>query len=167
MSKLKREKPVFNFFADMGEKIVSPWSLFDPSSPSKSNSAFFEAGNIGFNLEYREIDQDYGVVIEIFSETNDGERVRLLSIEGYEKKPLLRIGEHPPTLIILDLAKDRDALDWCLNQCKQRKLVDWINEAGYPQIASELDQDAIRSILPKLEKKARSMVAKHNKQIST
>jgi len=30
VSKLKKEKPVFNFFADLGEKIVSPWSLFKP-----------------------------------------------------------------------------------------------------------------------------------------
>ena len=39
MSKLKREKPIFNFFADLGEKIVAPWSLFGHSSTVKKKSA--------------------------------------------------------------------------------------------------------------------------------
>ena len=164
MSRMKRKMPVFNFLADMGEKIMSH---FDLSSPNKANSASFEAGNIGFNLVYRELDQDCGVAIQIFSDTDDGEEVGLLSLDGFEKNPFLRIGENPPTPVILDVAKDRDGLDWTLNQCKPGKLEDWINEAGYPEIASELDQDAIRSVLPKLEKKARSLVAKNNKPIST
>ena len=39
MRKLKREKPVFNFFADLGEKIVSPWSVFERSSTLKKKTA--------------------------------------------------------------------------------------------------------------------------------
>ena len=150
----------------MGEKITSPWSLFDLFSPSKKNLASIDAGNIGFCLEYRELDQDCGVAIQIFSDTNDGEEVRLLSLDGYEKNPLIRIGDNPPTPIILDFAEDCDALDWSLNQCRQGKLVDWINDAGYPQIASELDQDAIQSVLPKVEKLARSLLAAHKKKQS-
>ena len=159
--------PVFNFFADIGEKIMTPWSLLDPLSPSKTDLASINAGNISFSLEYLELDQDCGVAIKIVYDGNDGEEVGLLSLDGYEKNPFLRIGESTPKPIILDVAKDRNGLDWALNQCKPGNLVDRINEAGFPEIASKLDQDAVQSVLPKVEKLARSLLAKHKKQISS
>ena len=52
-----------------------------------------------------------------------------------------------------------ETLRWTLDQFKGRKLKAMIERAGYPAIASELDEELIQSILPELEEKALAVVA--------
>ena len=51
-----------------------------------------------------------------------------------------------------------NTLDWTFKQFKFRRLGEMINRAGYPGIASELDEDLIAEKLPAIEKEAWSIV---------
>ena len=56
-----------------------------------------------------------------------------------------------------------DTLRWTLDQFKSGKLKSMIERAGYPSIASELDENLIQAVMPKIEKRSWDLVALNNK----
>jgi len=56
-----------------------------------------------------------------------------------------------------------ETLRWTLDQFKGGKLKSMIERAGYPSIASELDEPLIRELMPKIEERSWELVALNNK----
>ncbi len=128
----------------------------------------YEAGNISFGLEFRELDipgvlKDRGMAIHVMSDVA-GQKVELLAFDCFEGGPHYHYGPRNQDIrIYWDVTTSGDTLRWTLDQFKAGNLRKMIERAGYPAIASELDENLVQSILPKIEKRAFELVAENNK----
>jgi len=126
----------------------------------------FEAGNIRFGLEFREIPEanERGMAIHVRSEVA-GEEIELLAFDCFEGAPHYHYGPRNQDIrIYWDTTTSGETLRWTLDQFKDRKLKAMIERAGYPAIAAELDEGLVQSILPAMEKKAFAVVAENAKK---
>ena len=125
----------------------------------------FEAGNIRFGLEYRELEQlnDGGMAIHVLSDVS-GQEIELLAFDCFRNGPHYHYGPRNRDIrIYWDVTTSGETLRWTLDQFKDRKLKAMIERAGYPAIAAELDEDLVASILPAMEKKALAVVKENQK----
>jgi hypothetical protein len=121
----------------------------------------FEAGNIRFGLEYRELPQinDRGMAIHVMSDVA-GQEIELLAFDCFENAPHYHYGpRNQDVRIYWDVTTSGETLRWTLDQFKAGKLKAMIQRAGYPSVATELDEGLVQSLLPTIEKKALSLVA--------
>ena len=126
----------------------------------------FEAGNLRFGLEFREIPEanERGMAIHVRSEVA-GEEIELLAFDCFEGAPHYHYGPRNQDIrLYWDTTTSGETLRWTLDQFKDHKLKAMIERAGYPAIAAELDEDLVQSILPAMEKKAFAVVAENAKK---
>ena len=118
----------------------------------------FEAGNIVFGLEFRDLDipgvlKDRGMAIHVLSDVA-GQEIELLAFDCFEGAPHYHYGpRNQDVRIYWDTTTAGDTLRWTLDQFKERKLKAMIERAGYPTIAAAVDEDLVQSILPAMEEK--------------
>ncbi|PKB73667.1 MAG: hypothetical protein BZY75_00640 [SAR202 cluster bacterium Io17-Chloro-G7] len=123
----------------------------------------FEAGNIAIGLEYRILSQinDEGMAIHVVSNVA-GQEVELLAFDCFQNGPHYHYGPRNQDIrIYWDTTTSGETLRWTLDQFKAGNLRKMIERAGYPAIASELDENLVQSILPKIEKRAFDLVAEN------
>jgi hypothetical protein len=122
-----------------------------------------EAGNIRFGLEFREVANDRGLAIHVMSDVAD-EEVELLAFDCFEVGPHYHYG--PRNLdqrIYWDTTTSGDTLRWTLDQFKAGNLKSMIERAGYPSIASAVDENLVQSLMPKIEARSFELVAMNSK----
>ena len=125
----------------------------------------FEAGNIRFGLEYRLLPQinSEGMAIHVMSDVA-GQNVELLAFDCFENGPHYHYGPRNQDIRIYwdtTVTPEKETLRWTLDQFKAGNLRKMIERAGYPSIASELDENLIQSILPAIEKRSFELVAEN------
>jgi hypothetical protein len=107
----------------------------------------FEAGNIRFGLEFRELRNDRGLAVHVLSDVA-GQEIELLAFDCFEVGPHYHYGPRNQDIrIYWDTAVDPDPLRWTLDQFKAGKLPAMIERAGYPSIAAALDTELIAAKL--------------------
>ena len=124
-----------------------------------------QAGNIRFGLEYRHLPQinDEGMAIHVLSDIA-GQEVEVLAFDCFQNAPHYHYGpRNQDVRIYWDTTTSGETLKWTLDQFKGGKLKSMIERAGYPSIASELDEDLIQAVMPKIEKRSWDLVALNNK----
>ena len=124
-----------------------------------------EAGNIRFGLEYRHLPQinDEGMAIHVLTDIA-GQEVELLAFDCFQNAPHYHYGpRNQDVRIYWDVTTSGETLKWTLDQFKGGKLKSMIERAGYPSIASELDENLIADLMPKIEKRSWELVAMNNK----
>ncbi len=115
-------------------------------------------GNIKFGLEYRNLVSDGGMAIHVLGDVA-GQEIELLAFDCFKNNPHYHYGPRNKNIrIYWDKTMVPNTLDWTFKQFKFRRLGEMINRAGYPGIASELDEDLIAEKLPAIEKEAWSIV---------
>jgi hypothetical protein len=127
----------------------------------------FEAGNIRFGLEMRkQVGGDGGLAIHVLADLAGtpgrtyAEETELLAFDCFREAPHYHYGPRNKNhRIFWDKTLVPDPLGWTLEQFKSGKLRDMIQQAGYPGVAADYDQDIVSAILPALEKRARIMDA--------
>ena len=127
----------------------------------------FEAGNIRFGLEMRkQVGGDGGLAIHVLADLAGtpgrtyAEETELLAFDCFREAPHYHYGPRNKNhRIFWDKTLVPDPLGWTLQQFKSGKLRDMIQQAGYPGVAADYDQDIVSAILPALEKRARIMDA--------
>lgn len=122
-----------------------------------------EAGNIRFGLEYRLLPQinDEGMAIHIMSDVA-GENVELLAFDCFQNAPHYHYGpRNEDVRIYWDTTTSGETLRWTLDQFKAGNLRKMIDRAGYPSIASALDENLIQSLMPAIEKRVYELVAEN------
>jgi hypothetical protein len=127
----------------------------------------FEAGNIRFGLEMRkQVGGDGGLAIHVLADLAGtpgrtySEETELLAFDCFREAPHYHYGPRNKNhRIFWDKTLVPDPLGWTLEQFKNGKLRDMIQQAGYPGVATDYDQDIVSAILPALEKRARIMDA--------
>ena len=127
----------------------------------------FEAGNIRFGLEMRRLASgDGGLAIHVLADLagtpgkHYTEETELLAFDHFWDAPHYHYGPRNKNhRIFWDKTLVTDPLNWTLGQFKSKKLAAMIERAGYPGIASDLDQELIESVIPGMEKRALEMVA--------
>lgn len=128
----------------------------------------FEAGNIRFGLELRTLrGGDGGLAIHVMSDlvgtptdpyTSETE---ILAFDCFREAPHYHYGPREKNhRIYWDKTLIPDPLEWTLDVLKARKLREMIEAAGYPGVATNLDEDLVASLLPAIETKAREMQPK-------
>jgi len=120
-----------------------------------------EAGNIRFGLEYRHLPQinDEGMAIHVLSDIA-GQEVELLAFDCFQGAPHYHYGpRNQDVRIYWDVTTSGETLKWTLDQFKGGKLKSMIERAGYPSIASELDENLVQAMMPKIEKRSWDLVA--------
>ena len=127
----------------------------------------FEVGNIRFGLEMRrQASGDGGLAIHVLADLagtpgrHYTEETELLAFDCFRDAPHYHYGPRNKNhRIFFDKILVPDTLGWTLKQFKSRKLAAMIDRAGYPGVASDLDQDLLDSLIPSIEKRAREMEA--------
>jgi hypothetical protein len=127
----------------------------------------FEAGNIRFGLEMRkQVGGDGGLAIHVLADLAGtpgrtySEETELLAFDCFREAPHYHYGPRNKNhRIFWDKTLVPDPLGWTLEQFKSGKLRDMIQQAGYPGVAADFDQDVVSAILPVLEERARIMDA--------
>jgi len=127
----------------------------------------FEAGNIRFGLEMRRLASgDGGLAIHVLADLagtpgkHYTEETELLAFDHFWDAPHYHYGPRNKNhRIFWDKTLVTDPLNWTLGQFKSKKLAAMIERAGYPGIASDLDQELIESVIPGMEQRALEMVA--------
>jgi len=125
----------------------------------------YEAGNIRFGLEYRLLPQinSEGMAIHVMSDVA-GQNVELLAFDCFENGPHYHYGPRNQDIrIYWDTTTSGETLRWTLDQFKAGNLRKMIDRAGYPSIASALDENLIQSILPEIEERCFALVAENKK----
>ena len=127
----------------------------------------FEVGNIRFGLEMRrQASGDGGLAIHVLADLagtpgrHYTEETELLAFDCFRDAPHYHYGPRNKNhRIFFDKTLVPDTLGWTLKQFKSRKLAAMIDRAGYPGVATDLDQDLLDSLIPSIEKRAREMEA--------
>lgn len=124
----------------------------------------FEAGNIRFGLEMRELNGDGGLAIHVLSDLagtpNDTytEETELLAFDCFRNAAHYHYGPRNKNhRIYWDRTLVPDPLEWTLEVFKARKLREMIAAAGYPGVAADVDEDLIAAQIPSIETRAREM----------
>ncbi len=128
----------------------------------------FVAGNIRFGLEYRILPQinSEGLAIHVVSDVA-GQEVELLAFDCFESGPHYHYGPRNQDIrIYWDTTTSGNTLQWTLDQLKAGNLRNMLDRAGYPSIASAVDENLVQSLLPAIEKRAFDLVAE-NKSAQT
>ena len=122
-----------------------------------------EVGNLKFGLEFRELANDRGLAVHVLTEVADQE-VELLAFDCFEIGPHYHYGpRNQDVRVYWDTTTSGETLRWTLDQFKAGKLRSMIERAGYPSVASTVDENLFQSMLPKIEKRALELVAANKK----
>ena len=101
------------------------------------------AGNLKFGLEYRQFAEDQGVSIHVLSDVA-GQEIEILAFDCFEKTPHYHYGPRNQDFrFYWDTVVVTDPLEWSLDQFKHGKLPAMVQWAGYPGVASEMDNDLV------------------------
>ena len=122
-----------------------------------------EVGNIKFGLEYRELANDRGMAIHVLSDIA-GQEVELLAFDCFEKGPHYHYGpRNEDVRIYWDVTTSGETLRWTIDQFKAGNLRSMIERAGYPTVASAMDEKLLQERLPEIEARAFALVAENSK----
>ena len=124
-----------------------------------------EVGNLKFGLEYRHLPQisDEGMAIHVLSDIA-GQEVELLAFDCFQKAPHYHYGpRNQDVRIYWDITTSGETLRWTLDQFKSGNLRPMIEQAGYPTIASAVDEKLVQERLPEIEARCFALVAENNK----
>ena len=120
-----------------------------------------EVGNLKFGLEYRHLPQinDQGMAIHVLAEVAYQE-VELLAFDCFQNGPHYHYGpRNQDVRVYWDVTTSGETLRWTLDQFKEGKLRSMIERAGYPSIASAVDEKLIQEKLPEIEARCFELVA--------
>ena len=124
-----------------------------------------EVGNLKFGLEYRHLPQisDEGMAIHVLAEVA-GQEVELLAFDCFQKAPHYHYGpRNEDVRIYWDVTTSGETLRWTLDQFKTGNLRNMIERAGYPTIASGVDEKLLQERMPEIEARCFALVAENNK----
>ena len=124
-----------------------------------TDQATVEAGSIAFAMHYRDdIAGDEGLCIEVRADV-EGHDTELLRFDCFQVAPHYHYGpEADDERLMLDLNAAGDSLDWTLNCFERGRLRAMIERAGYPSVASGLDEDVVAEAIPTVASKAHEIV---------
>ena len=128
-----------------------------------------EVGNLKFGLEYRHLPQisDEGMAIHVLADVA-GQEVELLAFDCFQKAPHYHYGpRNEDVRIYWDTTTSGETLRWTLDQFKAGNLRNMIERAGYPTIASAVDEKLLQERLPEIEARCFALVAENNKSENT
>ncbi|MCG8543332.1 MAG: hypothetical protein MJE12_03880 [Alphaproteobacteria bacterium] len=127
----------------------------------------FEAGNIRFGLEMRELNGDGGLAIHVLSDLAGtpnapyAEETEILAFDCFRDAAHYHYGPRNKNhRVYWDRTLVPDPLEWTLDVLKARKLREMIAAAGYPGVAADVDEDLIAAQIPAIEARAREMQPK-------
>jgi len=125
-----------------------------------------EVGNIKFGLEYRHLPQinDEGMAIHVLTDVA-GRETEVLAFDCFENGPHYHYGPRNQDIrLYWDVTTSGEPLRWTLNQFKEGKLRAMIERAGYPSVASALDEKLLQEKLPMIESRSFELVAMNKQQ---
>jgi hypothetical protein len=121
---------------------------------------WYRVGNICIGLEYRILPQlnSEGLAIHVLSNIA-GQEVELLAFDCFDNGPHYHYGPRNQDIrLYWDTVTSGDPLAWTLNQFKAGNMRRMIERAGYPTVASDLDEALLQSMLPEMERRAWELV---------
>ena len=117
-----------------------------------------EAGNIRFGLEMRATGQDGGIAIHVLGDIA-GQEIELLAFDCFRIHPHYHYGpRYKNERIYWDTTLVRDPFKWTLDQFKTGKLPAMLTRAGYPTVATALDEGLLACKLPEVEARGQAML---------
>ena len=107
----------------------------------------FEAGNVRFGLEYRNLSVGQGMAIHVLSDVA-GQEIELLAFDCFDENAHYHYGPRNQNVVLQwDRTVVPDPLQWTLDQFKGGNLGGMLTRAGYPSIVAELDDDLVRRVV--------------------
>ncbi len=124
-----------------------------------TDGARIDAGSIAFAMRYRDdIAGDEGLCIEVRADV-EGHDTELLRFDCFRVAPHYHYGpEADDERLMLDLTAAGNSLDWTLNVFERGRLRSMIERAGYPAVASALDEAEVAAVIPSVVETAREIV---------
>lgn len=131
----------------------------------KLGSTVIDAGPIRFALEYRYLDADQGVCIQVAGDV-DGTQTELLRFDCFDQNPHYHYGPSDKNrLIRIDKTTAGNPVGWALAQLRT-KLPDMLARAGYEQLKKQIDLKKMRATFNKLEDLAREMASNERNTVT-
>jgi len=122
-----------------------------------------EVGNLKFGLEFRELANDRGLAVHVLSDVA-GQEIELLAFDCFEVAPHYHYGpRNQDVRVYWDTTTSGETLRWTIDQFKAGKLRSMIERAGYPSVASAVDENLLQSMMPKIESRAFELVTANKK----
>ncbi len=123
----------------------------------------FEAGNVRFGLEFRDLSIGRGMAIHVLSDVA-GQEIELLAFDCFDRGAHYHYGPRNQNVVVdWDMTVVPDPLSWTLSQFKSGNLGAMLERAGYPSIAKEMDIDLVKRVVTTdVEPKALAMQAAGN-----
>ncbi len=117
-----------------------------------------KAGRLEFLVEQRDIGKDGGASVRVFGDVS-GKRTQVLRFDCFRNDPHYHYApdEHD-VLMHLDPVTTGDPIAWTLERLRDF-LPTMLHKASYDDLASSLDEPALRAALPKLEAAMREPAA--------
>ena len=107
----------------------------------------FEAGNVRFGLEYRNLSVGQGMAIHVLSDVA-GQEIELLAFDCFDENAHYHYGPRNQNVVLQwDRTVVPDPLQWTLDQFKGGNLGGMLQRAGYPSIVAEMDNDLVRRVV--------------------
>ena len=110
----------------------------------------FHVGGVELRVDNRNLGEDGGPTVRVFGKS-DGENIQLLRFDCFRKNPHYHYdpsgkNDHRK----LDKETVPDSIAWTIEQLGKH-LAEMINTAGYTRVADQVDQAAVKEILPEVE----------------
>ena len=107
----------------------------------------FDAGNVKFGLEYRNLSVGQGMAIHVLSDVA-GQEIELLAFDCFDQNAHYHYGPRNQNVVLQwDRTMVPDPLQWTLEQFKGGNLGGMLQRAGYPSIVAEMDDDLVRRVV--------------------
>jgi hypothetical protein len=126
---------------------------------------WYTIGNIRIGLEFRLLPQinSQGLAIHVLGDIA-GQAVELLAFDCFDNGPHYHYGPRNQDIrLYWDTTTSGEPLAWTLNQFKSGNLKNMLTRAGYPTVASDLDEVQLQATLPEIERRAFELVAENKK----
>ena len=110
----------------------------------------FQVGGVELRVDNRNFGEDGGPSVRVFGEA-DGKDIQLLRFDCFRKNPHYHYDPSGKNdFMKLDKESVPDSIAWTIEQLG-KNLAEMINTAGYSSVAEQVDQAAVKQILPEIE----------------
>ena len=131
----------------------------------KVGDSIIEAGAVCFALQYRPLMADQGVSLQVVGEV-EGEKKELLRFDCFDQRPHYHYDPAGKNARFdIDKTTAGNPITWTVKRLKER-LPEMLGQAGYEDIAKQLDCDLVTKKLDQVQETARYMAVSQRRTVT-
>ncbi|MCZ6872479.1 MAG: hypothetical protein O7G88_02955 [bacterium] len=131
----------------------------------QTGDAKIEAGAVTFALQYRALMPDQGVSLQVIGDV-DGKSTELLRFDCFDQRPHYHYDpKHKNERFDMDKTTAGNPIGWTMKRLRSR-LPAMLTRAGYEEVAKQLDEAKLQTVLDEVESTARGMAMNQHRTVT-